>query len=164
MNARKIATLGILTAVALILGYLESLLAISPVPGIKLGLANTVLLYALYLLDAKSAAVLMLLKVLLSGLLFSGAFAMLYSFAGGLLSLGAMLLARRIPGVGVVGVSVCGAVMHNVGQLIVACMIVQAQAALSLLPLLLASAALTGTVTGLVARLAIKGLAAQEQK
>ena len=114
-NGKRIAELGLLTAVALVLGYLESLLPIVGIPGVKLGLANTVLLYALYLLDVKSAALLMVLKVGLSGLLFGGPAAMLYSFAGGLLSLAVMLLVRRLKGIGVVGVSVCGAAAHNIG-------------------------------------------------
>ncbi len=152
MKARAITTLGILTAVALILGYLEHLLAPSPVPGVKLGLANTVLLYALYLLDTKSAALLTALKVLLSGLLFSGAFAMLYALAGGVASLAVMLPVRRIRGVSVMGVSVCGAAAHNLGQLLVACAVAETRAVLSLLPLLLICAAVAGVVTGAVAQ------------
>ena len=82
MKARTVTTLAILTAAALIFGYLEHLIALRPVPGVKLGLANTVLLYALYLLDAKNAWLLMALKVLLSGLLFSGPFSMSACTAG----------------------------------------------------------------------------------
>jgi heptaprenyl diphosphate synthase len=80
MKAIKVARFGLLTAVALILGWLEQMVPIAAtLPGIKLGLANTVLLYAIYLMDTKSAALLMVLKVLLSGFLFAGLSAMLYS-------------------------------------------------------------------------------------
>ncbi len=85
----------------------------------KLGIANTVLLYAIYMLNAKSAVLLMALKVLLSGLLFAGPSAMLYSLAGGVMSLVVMLLIKRIPRAHIIAVSVSGAVMHNVGQLVV---------------------------------------------
>ena len=76
-QTRVVAQLGVLTAVALVLGYLEHLIPLTAIPGIKLGLANTVLLYALYLMDARKAALLMLLKVGLSGLLFGGLSTML---------------------------------------------------------------------------------------
>lgn len=158
MKSRDIATLGLLAATALILGYVEQLVALSPIPGVKLGVANTVLLYALYLLGGKQAWLLMGLKVLLSGLLFSGPFAMAYSLIGGVLSIAAMTLGRRIPGVGVTGVSVLGATAHNLGQLLVACLVVGTGAALSLAPLLLFSAVAAGVVTGLIAKLAIRHL------
>ena len=157
-NASIIAKLGLLTAVALVLGYVEHLLPITGIPGVKLGLANTVLLYALYLLDVPSAILLMILKVGLSGLLFGGVTAMLYSFAGGVVSLIAMLLARRMKGLSVVGVSVLGAVAHNVAQLSVACFVVETRAILAYLPVLLLSAAITGVLTGLVARYTFRGL------
>ena len=158
LRTRTVTTLGMLTAVALVLGYLEHLIPITTIPGIKLGLSNTVLLYALYLMNGWCAAVLMCLKVVLSGLLFGGVSAMLYSLAGGILSLAAMLLIRRIPGVSVIGVSIIGAVMHNVGQLIVASFVVETQAVLVYLPVLLVSAAVTGTLTGIVAKYVMRGL------
>lgn len=152
MKARAVATLGILTAVALILGYLEQLVALSPVPGVKLGLSNTVLLYALYLLDARSAWLLMALKVTLTSLLFSGPFALLFSLAGGVASLAAMSLLRRVRDVGIVGVSVVGAAVHNLAQLVVAAFLVETRATLSLLPILLLSALAAGVVTGAIAK------------
>lgn len=158
MTTKNITTLGLLTAVALVLGYVEHLIPLTAVPGIKLGLANTVLLYALYLLDVKSAVLLMALKVGLSGLLFGGVSAMAYSFAGGVLSLSAMLLIQKIPGVSVVGVSIAGAAFHNVGQLLAACLVVESRAVFGYLPILLISAAVTGMLTGIVAKYAIRGL------
>ena len=157
-NASVIAKLGLLTAVALVLGYVEHLLPITGIPGVKLGLANTVLLYALYLLDVPSAILLMILKVGLSGLLFGGVAAMLYSFAGGVVSLIVMILARRMKGLSVVGVSVLGAAAHNIAQLAVACFVVETRAILAYLPVLLVSAAITGVLTGLVARYTFRGL------
>ena len=157
-NASAIAKLGLLTAVALVLGYFEHLLPVTGIPGVKLGLANTVLLYALYLLDIPSAILLMFLKVGLSGLFFGGVAAMLYSLAGGVVSLIVMVLARRMKGLSVVGVSVAGALAHNVGQMSVAVFVVGTRAILAYLPVLLIAAGVTGTLTGLIARYTFRGL------
>ncbi len=157
-DASAVARLGLLTAVALVLGYVEHLLPITGIPGVKLGLANTVLLYALYLMDIPSAILLMLLKVGLSGLLFGGPAAMLYSFAGGAISLIVMIFARKAKGLSVIGVSVLGALSHNAAQMAVACFVVETRAILAYLPVLLAAAAVTGTLTGLVARYTFHGL------
>ena len=125
MNAGKVARYGLLTGVMLVLGYVESLLPVIGIPGVKLGLSNTVLLYALYLMDAKSAVLLAALKVLLSGFLFGSPASMLYSAAGAVLSLCAMLLLQRTRGISVVGVSVAGAACHNIGQCAAAALFVQ---------------------------------------
>lgn len=159
MNTDRIARFGLLTGLALMLGYFERFIPIAPgIPGIKLGLANTVLLYAVYLMDAKSSWLLMCAKVLLSGFLFAGASGMIYSFAGGVLSLGAMLLLHRARDIGVIGVSAGGAVCHNIGQMLAACMMVQSRAVLSYLPVLMISAVITGVLTGIVAKYAISAL------
>ena len=157
-SASVVAKLGLLTAVAIVLGYFEYLLPVTGIPGVKLGLANTVLLYALYLIDVPSAILLMFLKVGLSGLLFGGPAAMLYSLAGGVLSLVVMILARKSKGLSIVGVSVLGAVSHNVAQMVVACFVVETRAILAYLPILLVAAAVTGTLTGLIARYTFRGL------
>ena len=157
-SASVVAKLGLLTAVAIVLGYFEYLLPVTGIPGVKLGLANTVLLYALYLIDVPSAILLMFLKVGLSGLLFGGPAAMLYSLAGGVLSLVVMILARKSKGLSIVGVSVLGAVSHNIAQMVVACFVVETRAILAYLPILLFAAAVTGTLTGLIARYTFRGL------
>lgn len=163
-SASTIAKLGMLTAVAIVLGYFEHLLPVTGIPGVKLGLANTVLLYALYLLDIPSAILLMFLKVGVSGLMFGGPAAMIYSFAGGVLSLLMMILARRFKGLSIVGVSIMGAVSHNIGQMIVAIFVVQTRAILAYLPILLIAAAVTGTLTGLIAQYTFKGLRPKPQQ
>ena len=152
MGAGTIARLGLLTAVALVLGYVEHLIPVTAIPGIKLGLANTVLLYALYLLDVPSAILLMILKVGLGGLFYGGFAAMLYSLAGGVLSLFVMILVKKARGVSVIGVSVCGATAHNIGQILIACFVVGVRAALAYLPVLLVAAAITGALTGIIAK------------
>lgn len=160
MKTKSIARFSLLCAMALVLGYFERFIPVAPgIPGVKLGLANTVLLYAVYLMGAKSAMLLMLAKVVLSGLLFAGLSGMLYSLAGGLLSLCVMLLLSRLKDVvGIIGVSVGGAVSHNIGQIAVACMVVESRAVLGYLPVLMISAVITGTLTGIAAKYAIAAL------
>ena len=113
-TTKRITRFGLLTALALVLGYFDRAIPLSAllggvVPGIKLGLANTVLLYAVYLMDWRSAALLMLVKVLLSGFLFGSLSAILYSLAGGVLSLLVMLFIRKHPAGGALGISLLAA-------------------------------------------------------
>ena len=159
MATRKLARLALLTAVALALGWAERFIP-TPMPGIKLGLSNTVLLYALYLLDVKSAIVLMLLKVFLSGFTYAGISAMLYSLGGGVVSLVMMILIKTLSRgtVSLVGVSVVGGVFHNVGQLLVMSILVSWRGAITLSPILLISGIAMGLVTGFVGRNAVGAL------
>ncbi len=119
----RTALSGLLTAVMLAAGYLESLLPPIGIPGVKLGLSNGVLIFAVYLLDIPTAFILMALKVSLSGLLFSGVSAMAYAFTGGLMSLTAMSLGRAAFGWKPLTVSVLGGVAHNIGQICAAILI-----------------------------------------
>jgi len=156
-HAQATARMSLLLAIALILGYVEHLLpAATSVPGVKLGLANVVLLYAVYLMDARRAFALMLAKAALSGLLFAGASAMMYALAGGVISLAAMLAVRRVRGVSVVGVSAVGAAFHNIGQIGLAVLVVKTPALLGYLPVLLVSGAITGIATGVIAKLVMR--------
>jgi heptaprenyl diphosphate synthase len=154
MKTKTIARFAMLTALALVLGYLESLIPIAPtVPGIKLGLGNTVLIYAVYMASPAEAALLMVCKVFLSSMLFGGGFsAMLYSMAGGVLSLAVMLLLVRLPKVGVIGVSACGAICHNIGQIAVASLMLGVGAVWAYFPVLVISGLVMGPVTGAVAK------------
>jgi heptaprenyl diphosphate synthase len=153
MKTKVIARFGLLTALALVLGYAEQWIPVAPgIPGIKLGLANTVLLYAVYMASPLEAAMLMVSKVLLSGFLYAGFAAMLYSLAGGILSLIVMLLLCRLPRVGVIGVSAAGAVAHNIGQLAVAAAMLGVGTVWAYLPILMLSGVVMGPVTGYVAK------------
>ncbi|MCL1964408.1 MAG: Gx transporter family protein [Firmicutes bacterium] len=160
MSAKKIAYHGLLTSIMLVLGLVERQFLLVPgIPGIRLGLSNTVLLYALCLMGAKSAWILMGLKVLLGGLLYAGASGMFYSFAGGVLSMAAMLSALRVRGVGLVGVSVTGAAMHMAGQILMSRLLLGSWAAALQAPLLMAAAVFTGVLTGVTAHTACQAIA-----
>lgn len=209
-QTQKIARFGLLTALALVLGLMDRAIPVSALlggmlPGIKLGLANTVLLYAVYLMDWKSCVALMLTKVVLSGFLFGSLSAILFSLSGGVLSLLVMLLLRKKPEVGavatilltvaaeiyllsknrnpqgemlvtviliglafiagivvlilthqgivtpVMGTSLAGAVTHNIGQVLMACLVMNnTRLLISYLPALIGIGAAVGCLTGVV--------------
>lgn len=160
MNTQKIARYGLLTSMMLVLGLVERQFLLVPgIPGIRLGLSNTVLLYAICLMGGKGAWLLMGLKVLLGGLLYAGVSGMMYSFAGGLLSMAAMLLAVRVRGFGMIGISVSGAVTHMIGQLLMSRVLLGSWAAFVQAPLLLVAAVVTGVLNGVVAHAACRGIA-----
>ena len=159
--ARQVALCGLLTALMLVLGYLESLFPLSgAMPGLKLGLSNTVLLYAVYLLPAPTAFALLGLKAGLSALLFAGPMALWFSLAGGLLSLCVMLPLSRLRGVSVLGVSIAGALAHNLGQMLVAVLVLGTGRLWVYFAVLMLSAGVTGLLTGWIARLCIRHLGA----
>ncbi|MBP5726685.1 MAG: Gx transporter family protein [Clostridia bacterium] len=209
-QTQRIARFGLLTALALVLGLMDRAIPVSALlggvlPGIKLGLANTVLLYAVYLMDWKSCVALMLTKVVLSGFLFGSLSAILFSLSGGVLSLMVMLLIRKRPEGGavgtilmtaaaeiyllgrnphpqgemlitviliglafdagivilvltqqgtvtpVMGTSLAGAVTHNIGQVLMACLVMNnTRLLISYLPALIGIGAAVGCLTGIV--------------
>lgn len=143
----KIAISAALTALALIFSYIEFLVPLPmPVPGMKLGLANAVVIVALYTLGTASALTINLLRIFLSGLLFGNVFAILYSLAGGLLSFLVMCLLKRTGLFSITGVSMAGGVAHNTGQLLAAALVVSDLRLFYYMPVLL----FTGMVTGIV--------------
>ena len=144
--SRKIAFLGVTTAVALVFAYLESLLPplMAAVPGIKLGLPNIVIIFILYRFGVKEAAAVSFVRIVAVSLLFGNPMTFAYSMAGGLLSLAAMALLRKWDILSMVGVSVAGGVLHNVGQILMA-MLLLGTAELGYYLIILA---VTGTVSG----------------
>ncbi len=150
-NTKRVALCGLLLAMMLILGWIEKQIP-SPYPGVKLGLSNSVLIFAVYMLDVPTAFVLMLFKVFLSNILFGSlgvTFAM--GFAGGLVSLTAMVLISRIRGMHPVTVSILGGVMHNVGQIGMAMLVTNTPGLLGYLPVLMISGLIFGALTGVCA-------------
>lgn len=152
-RTKKTAFLGVLTAAALLLSYVESLFVLVPgIPGIKLGLANLAVVLCLYRYGWKEAACLNLVRILLSSLLFGSFFTMAYSLAGAALSFGMMLLGKRSGRFSVVGVSVLGGVFHNLGQLLIAMALLGTSWAGWYVPWLLLAGCVTGIFIGVCAR------------
>ena len=150
------AAFGILLALALLLSYVEVLLPLSiGIPGVKLGLANLASLVCLYLFGIRRAALLSVLRIVLTGFLFGNMAAILYSLSGAALSLTAAALAKRSG-----GFSELGAVFHNLGQLIVASLVVQNRGLFWYFPLLLLAGVIMGALIGLLTAEVLKHLPA----
>ena len=155
-ETKRLVLLAMLTAVAMILSYVESLLPSVGIPGVKMGLANIAVIFALFRFGWKEAAALSLVRVVLVSLLFGSVSAMLYSLAGAVLSLAVMALLRRIDRFSTVGVSVAGGVAHNAGQILMAMLILQTKQLLGYQPVLAVSGIAGGVLTGLAAALLIR--------
>lgn len=155
--AKKTALLGMLVALAFVLSYIETLIPVNlGIPGAKLGLANLVVMVALYTLGTKEAFGLSMVRILLTGLTFSSMAAMLYSFAGGLLSFAVMTLMKKTKKLSVTGVSVLGGIAHNAGQIFVAMWMLDTATLIYYLPVLAITGVASGMVIGLLAVMVIR--------
>lgn len=156
----KVAYFGVFTALGLIFSYVETLIPIQfGIPGVKLGLANLIIVIALYRMKLSEAYLLSIVRVLLAGFIFGNYFSIIYSLAGGILSLTVMALLRKKGGFSVVGVSIAGGVFHNIGQLIVASVIVETFSVMYYVPVLLIAGLVTGLLIGIASDGMLKRLA-----
>ena len=155
----RVAYFGVFTALALIFSYVETLIPINfGVWGMKLGLANLIIVIALYKMGTGEAFLLSVVPVLLSGLLFGNYFSIIYSLAGAILSLSVMAGLKRAGGFSVIGVSISGGVFHNIGQLIVAMLVLETFSVSYYVPVLLAAGLVTGLLIGIAASEMLKRL------
>lgn len=155
----KVAYFGVFTALALIFSYVESLIPIHfGIPGVKLGLANLIIVIALYKMSIKEAYILSIVRIVLAGFMFGNLFAILYSLAGGMLSLTIMCVLKRVGKFSVFGISIAGGVFHNVGQLIMAAFVLESISIGYYFPVLLISGLVTGFVIGLISNEMMKRL------
>lgn len=156
MDHKKIPYYGLFAALAILMGYVEMMIPIPiPIPGVKLGLANVIVIITMYFMDTKGAFFISLIRVLLSGLLFAGFAGLLYSLAGAMLSFAVMALLKKTGKFSIIGVSLAGGVFHNVGQIIVAALVVENVKMAYYLPFLLVSGVVTGILIGIVAKTAL---------
>lgn len=157
VSAHRIAVRALLIASAFVLSYLESLLpGFFPIPGIKLGLSNLVVLFALYRMSGKDAFFINMVRILLAALTFSNMFTFLYSVAGGILSYLAMVLLKKKTACSMRFVSIAGGVSHNIGQIITAMILLKNVHLLFYLPVLWISGIAAGAVIGLLCGLVVK--------
>lgn len=157
ISTKKIALCGVLTALAMIFSYIESVIPVPiPVPGIKLGVANIAVITILYVLGVKEAIVINLLRIVLTSLLFGNVNSFLFSISGAALSLTIMIIMKKLAFFSCKGVSVCGGVMHNIGQIIAAVFIMGSEAIVFYLPVLIVSGVFTGVVIGVVSGIVAK--------
>ena len=155
----NVAYFGVFTALALIFSYVETLIPINfGIPGVKLGLANLIIVIALYKMRLREVYLLSIVRVLLSGFIFGNYFSIIYSLAGGLLSLTVMAVFKRKDGFSIMGISIAGGVFHNVGQLIVAMLVVETFSVAYYVPVLLIAGMITGLLIGIVSNEMLKRL------
>lgn len=158
-TAKKTAYLGLCLALALICSYVEALIPIPiGIPGVKLGLTNVVVVSVLYLSGWRTALLVSVARVLLAGFFFGNLYSILYSLAGALLSLIAMILVKKTEILHLISVSAAGGVMHNVGQFLVAAVVVENYRILYYLPVLFLVGLATGVLIGIVATAVLKRL------
>ena len=155
----RVAYFGVFTALALIFSYVETLIPFNfGIPGVKLGLANLIIVIALYKMKLSEVYLLSIVRVLLNGFIFGNYFSIIYSLAGGILSLTIMALLRKQKGFSILGISMAGGVMHNVGQLLIAMVVVETFSVAYYVPVLLVSGLLTGLIIGVVSGEMLKRL------
>lgn len=149
--AKKVAYCGMLCALAMIFSYVEALIPINfGIPGIKLGLANLVVLFGLYRMAPQEILAVQIARILLLGFMFGNGASIIYSLAGGLLSFAVMLLLIRTKLFTPIGVSAAGGAAHNIGQIIVAMVVLRSGGLLYYLAVLMVSGVITGVVMGLL--------------
>ena len=162
MNKEKfmqsdVALYGMLASVALVMGYIESLIPIPyPVYGMKIGLANIVIVWVLYAMDVKAAATISAIRVILSGFLFGNLYSIIFSLAGATLSIVVMWLLKKTNKFSIVGVSIAGGVCHNLGQIIVAAIVLENIRIVSIYPYLMISGVVSGIAIGIAGGILFK--------
>ena len=156
-DTRKLTRLALMATFALILSYLESKIpSLVAIPGVKVGLANIVVIFALYKMGLKEAIIVSAIRIFIVAMLFGSPVSMLYSLAGAVLSLAVMFLLKKFTPLGKVAVSVSGGVMHNVGQIAVASIILDTNVVVYYLPFLILSGTIAGIAVGTAGAILVK--------
>ena len=157
MSTKRLATDAMFLTLALVVSYIEVLIPVPVgIPGVKLGLANGVIMVLLFFTTWTRTLEISVIRVVLAGFLFGNPMTIAYSLAGGILSLVIMGLLKKIEGFSPIGISVGGGVAHNIGQLFVAMVVVQTYQVGYYLPVLLVAGEVTGLLIGLVAKEVLK--------
>lgn len=158
-SAQFVARVALLATLALIFSYVEVIIPYNPgIPGVKLGIANVVTVIALYKYGFKDAASVSIIRIVIAGLLFNGAFGMLYSLAGAAVSLLGMALLKKTNLFSVIGVSMAAGVLHNLGQLLVASALIEDLRIFFYFPVLLFSGIAAGILVGITSTLILRVL------
>ena len=155
MKTKKITVLSLCTALAMIMSYIEGLFPAFWVPGVKVGLPNIIIIFILYRIGTKEAIAVSLVRIFLNTLLFGNPLTLIYSLAGGILSIICMILLKKSQIFSQLGISVVGGITHNVGQIIVACIIMETAQISLYLPVLIITGILAGICVGLAGSLLV---------
>lgn len=155
IKGKNVAIFGIMVALAFTFSYLESLIPFNfGIPGVKLGLANLVVVVALYTMKPSEAFFIAVIRIILAGLTFGNAYSLAYSLCGGILSFAVMLSVKKTK-LSIIGVSMLGGICHNIGQIIVAAIVMQTIQIAYYLPVLLIAGLLTGLLLGVLSKLIV---------
>ncbi len=153
-SARAVAFAGVYAALALVFSYVEVLIPFHiGIPGVKLGLANLVVILAMYRMNNKMAVLVNVIRMVLAAAMFSGMYGLMYSLAGATLSMAVMMLLKKTGKFSISGVSIAGGITHNIGQLIVAMLVVENLKLAYYIPVLMISGLVTGLLIGFAADL-----------
>ncbi|MDR1183942.1 MAG: Gx transporter family protein [Coriobacteriales bacterium] len=164
-RTRDIAYIALLASLTLALGYIESTIPLPvTIPGVKLGLANITVLVALCLLGPRWALSIMLLKVLMVSVISGSPSMVFYSLSGSMLAYGSMLIGWRVARLNVTTISIIAAILHNLGQISIAALIMQTPLVFLNFPVMVVAACITGSVTGMVAAGVLKALSENSQR
>ena len=156
-NLKKLTSLALAISFALILSFIESRIpAFVASPGVKVGLANIAIIFMLYKFGIKEAIIVSIIRVVMVSILFGSVASLFYSIAGAVLSLAVMIILKCITPLKEVAISVVGGVMHNVGQIIMASILLDTNVVVYYLPFLLVSGTIAGIVVGITAALLIQ--------
>ena len=153
---KRVTLCGMLTALALVFNYIEAIVPMPvAIPGIKLGIANIVIVFALYKIGIKEAVVISALRIILAGSMFGNATGVIYSLSGAFLSIVIMIVLKKITDLHIVTISICGAIFHVLGQLLVAGVVVGFEVIYYYAFPVLAAAFIAGAVVGIISSILI---------
>lgn len=162
---KKVAVCGVLVALAMIFSYIEVLIPFNfGVPGMKLGLANLVIVIGFYFLKPKEVLLISLVRIFLMGYMFGNGMSIIYSLAGGMLSFLVMLLLKKFVNLSIIGISIAGGVFHNVGQLAAAVAVLHNTAVFYYFPALLVSGVVTGFLIGILSKRVVRVVGTEGRK
>lgn len=159
MKTKKTALLGLCISLAMILSFVESQIpALVAIPGIKVGLPNVAIVFVLYKMGWKETVTVSIIRIILVSILFGNVQTLTFSIAGAVLSLLGMILLKKTNWFSCIAVSIVGGILHNVGQIIAACLWTQTAQIAYYLPVLLISGTIAGTLIGIAAGMLVKRL------
>lgn len=157
ISIKKIALIAIFITLSLILSYVDNLIPINiVVPGIKIGLANLIIIYSLYMLGIKEAIFISIIRVVISSILFGSILTFVYSLTGAIVSLLIMVILKSFTSLTVITISIIGGVMHNMTQIIVAIILMNTKEIVYYLPILILTGVISGMMIGIFSTLLIK--------
>lgn len=157
MKTKDVAVIGVLAAFGAILSYIEAILSFSTgIPGVKIGLANIAVVVALYMYGSKNAFMINIVRIIVVGLLFGNAFSMMFSVSGAIISFVVMVLFKKTNRFSILGVSTVGGVAHNIGQIMIAALVVDSYSVIYYMPALFIAGIITGVIIGFVSKMLIK--------